>query len=321
MILTVTPAPALDWTLRVERFHLGDVNRAEDQGKEVSGKGVNISWALMKAGIQTRAVFPAGGRTAEQVRDVLTESGMDFTIVETKAEMRTNVTLIVPGFRETKVNTVGAPMSSVEVEEFLSVVRSNCGEASTIMVCGSLPSGMPATLHRDIVEMANGFNKDTIVDASGEALRIALEAGPGLIKPNTSELMELAELSIVTFGDVERAAHAAREQGARAVLASLGADGIMLIDEHGSLLAQAQGILVRNAVGAGDAALAGFVAGGSDRESRLRNAVLWASSAVGQETTLFEVQPDLESRIHVSPDFSREQTLQEPSNFERKSTS
>jgi 1-phosphofructokinase len=318
MIVTVTPAPALDWTLRVERFQLGDVNRAEDQGKEVSGKGVNISWALLKAGIQTRAVFPAGGRAAALVREVLAESGMNFTIVETEAEMRTNVTLIVPGFPETKVNTAGAPLSPAEVDEFMAVVKMNCEGADTVMVCGSLPAGMPATLHRDIVEMAKLYNKDTIVDASGEALRIALEAGPGLIKPNTSELAELAEFSVATFGDVERAAHAAREQGARAVLASLGADGIMLVDDHGSLLAHASDISVVNAVGAGDAALAGFVAGGPDREARLRNAVLWASSAVGQETTLFEVQRDLQSRIQVNADFSRERTLREPSNFERE---
>ena len=318
MIVTVTPAPALDWTLRVERFQLGDVNRAEDQGKEVSGKGVNISWALMKAGIETRAVFPAGGRAAALVREVLNESGMNFAIVETAAEMRTNITLIVPGFPETKVNTAGAPLSPAEVAEFLEVVKMNCEEANTIMVCGSLPAGMPATLHRDIVEMAKRLNKETVVDASGEALRMALEAGPGLIKPNTTELAELVRFSLTTFGDVERAAHAARELGARAVLASLGADGILLVDEYGSLLSQAQEISVVNAVGAGDAALAGFVAGGPDRESRLRNAVLWASSAVGQETTLFEVQPDLESRIHVSPDFSREQTLREPSSFERE---
>lgn len=318
MILTVTPAPALDWTLKADRFQFGEVNRAEDQGKEVSGKGVNISWALMKAGIATRAVFPAGGRTAALVRDVLTQSGMDFTIVETEAEMRTNVTLIVPNLPETKINTVGAPLSPPEVEEFLRVVRKSCEQASIVMVCGSLPKGMPSTLHRDIVEIAKGLGKETIVDASGEVLLAALQAAPGLIKPNTFELVTLAEFSILTFGDVERAAHYARELGAAAVLASLGADGMMLVDDQGALFAQAKDIEVRNAVGAGDAALAGFVAGGADRESRLREAVLWASSAVGQATTLFDVQHELASKIHVDPDFSRDQLLREPIHFTRE---
>lgn len=311
MIVTVTPAPALDWTLNVDSFVLGTVNRAEDRGIEVSGKGVNISWALMRQNINTLAIFPSGGKSGELVREVLAKNGMKHEIIHTFADMRTNVTLIVPNTPETKINTVGAPLQQSEIEELFAAVAEHSDAASTIVICGSLPADCPITLHRDLAIEAHKSSARVIVDASGEALVSALEAKPDLIKPNASELSELTGETLLTLGDVERAANNARELGAEAVLASLGADGMMLVDEFGSLHAKAGKVKVVNAVGAGDASLAGFIAGGSDRVESLKSAVLWGSSAVGHETTLFEVIEELESHIKVTDDFDRNTILSE----------
>lgn len=66
------------------------------------------------------------------------------------------------------------------------------------------------------------------------------------------------------MGDALKAAEELREMGARAVLASLGADGQLLVDGRGAWFAGAHVDVVRSNVGAGDSSLAGFlIAGGA----------------------------------------------------------
>ena len=59
MILTVTLNPSLDRTYLLGPLLLGEVNRAGVDTVEASGKGVNVSWALHRAGLPThRRAFP-----------------------------------------------------------------------------------------------------------------------------------------------------------------------------------------------------------------------------------------------------------------------
>jgi len=74
----------------------------------------------------------------------------------------------------------------------------------------------------------------------------------------------------------------------------------VLIDHDGVLYGRVRDVVVANAVGAGDALLAGFVAQRDDRVSRLTRALVWASSSVQSESTLFAVDPDIEARVTIT---------------------
>ncbi len=311
MIVTVTPAPAIDWTVEVESFQLGAVNRVVRSSREPSGKGVNISWALHLAGLATRAVFPAGGITGLLMDEALTHAGVDHVVVETGRDMRINITMITPG-SSTKINEAGVAISEEHVAQLRDAVVSASGDATAVLICGSLPVGVPATFVRDLVDLIHGAAAEVVVDSSGNALLRALEARPDLIKPNVHELAELTGLPITTLGDVVVAAQAARARGAGAVLASLGPDGALLVDDEGVLHARATEIPFVNSVGAGDALLAGFFGGGTTRRERLAMAVLWASSAVAQSTTLFPVRHEFAERISVSEPTTPNRLLSEP---------
>jgi 1-phosphofructokinase len=62
-----------------------------------------------------------------------------------------------------------------------------------------------------------------------------------------------------TLGDVVDAATTVRERGVGTVLASLGADGAIVVDAAGAAHAEARITRPRSTVGAGDALLAGFL--------------------------------------------------------------
>lgn len=298
MIITVTPSPAIDWTIHLENFALDAVNRIADGSREASGKGLNVSWALHRSGIATTAVFPGGGNTGQFMSDALDDADLAHIRVPTGTEVRTNITLVTPG-HSTKLNEPGVRLDTSVLDELTRRAVEAGGHAELVLVCGSLPTDVPRTFVGDLITAVTAQGAQVAVDMSGLPLRDALAARPGLIKPNVHELAELTGQAIHSQGDVVSAARLAIADGAGAVLASLGADGAMYIDAAHALRAAARDIPFVNSVGAGDALLAGFVAGPGGPEERLHRAVLWASSAVSYPTTLFTVRPEFSDRISV----------------------
>ncbi len=85
---------------------------------------------------------------------------------------------------------------------------------------------------------------------------------------------------LATVGDALKAAEELRAAGARAVLASLGADGQLLVDDDGVWYGTAPVDAVRSNVGAGDASLAGFLVAGGRGPEALASAVAHGAAAV-----------------------------------------
>ena len=110
--------------------------------------------------------------------------------------------------------------------------------------------------------------------------RAGIAAGAALVKPNREELAEAVGGELRTLGDVVEAGERLRKAGAGAVLASLGADGAVLVDEAGVLAGISPVSVPRSTVGAGDALLAGFLAAGARGESALVEGLAWGAAAV-----------------------------------------
>ena len=150
---------------------------------------------------------------------------------------------------------------------------------------------------------------------AGRSIEGRREVGRGLrIKVEISiSLAELVGGDLDTLGDVIDAAEDIRRRGVGAVLASLGADGVILLDAAGALYAEAPVTRVVSTVGAGDALLAGYLSTGSTREHRLATALQWAAAAVQHEGTLFTpVDAPVDVSIHESVDRARRLHNHEP---------
>jgi 1-phosphofructokinase len=112
----------------------------------------------------------------------------------------------------------------------------------------------------------------------------------------------------VAHGDPEPVVSAARQlidRGVRAVLATLGAAGAVLVDETGSWMAKPPPIVARSTVGAGDASLAGYVraeVGGAVPPQRLQMAVAYGSAAAALPGSALPTpaQVDLDA-VRVTP--------------------
>jgi tagatose 6-phosphate kinase len=124
---------------------------------------------------------------------------------------------------------------------------------------GSLPRGFPPDTYATLI---SELGRDrTLLDTSGAALDVGIDAAPWLVKPNRREAEEIVGFSIASPGDAARAAAAIAARGPRCVVVSLGAEGAVIWASDRALHVEAPNVTVRNTVGAGDCLLAGFAVG------------------------------------------------------------
>ena len=138
----------------------------------------------------------------------------------------------------------------------------------TLVLSGSIPSSMPQDMYEQILDAVDTDKIRVVVDTSSNLLRRTLAYHPFLIKPNLIELGELFGRSLIDYDDIVGCAKHLQEEGARNVLVSMGSAGAILVTDEGQVFSAPapSGDLV-DSIGAGDAMVAGFLAGYLERNS------------------------------------------------------
>ncbi|MGW3174826.1 1-phosphofructokinase [Streptomyces sp. NPDC001153] len=313
MILTVTPNPSLDRTYEVQALKRGEVIRAETERMDPGGKGVNVSRAVAAAGRRTVAVLPLGGAPGALIADLLDAQGIEVAPVPIAGATRSNIALAESDGALTKINAPGPELSGAEQELLLDTVRAQSRDADWIACCGSLSRGLAPSWYADVVTRAHAGGARIALDTSGRALLEALRARPDVVKPNAEELAEAVGRPLATVGDALKAAEEVRGMGARAVLASLGADGQLLVEDAGAWFATAPVDTLRSNVGAGDSSLAGFLIAGGSGPAALASAVAHGAAAVQLPGSVMPTPADLDpSAVTVTAEIPLDRELTEP---------
>ncbi|WP_306185767.1 MULTISPECIES: 1-phosphofructokinase [unclassified Streptomyces] len=313
MIVTVTPNPSLDRTYEVPSLDRGEVVRATGERVDPGGKGVNVSRAVTAAGQRTVAVLPLGGAPGALVAELLDAQGIEVAPVPVAGATRSNIALAESDGVLTKINAPGPQLSAEEQELLLETVRRQSRGADWIACCGSLPRGLAPSWYADLVARAHAVGVRIALDTSGPALLQALREGPDVVKPNAEELAEAVGRPLATVGDALKAAEELRGLGARAVLASLGADGQLLVDGSGAWYGSALVDAVRSNVGAGDSSLAGFLIAGGTGSQALASAVAHGAAAVRLPGSVMPTPADLDpAAVTVTAEVPVDRALTEP---------
>ncbi|WP_431771749.1 1-phosphofructokinase family hexose kinase [Streptomyces cucumeris] len=295
MILTVTLNTALDITYRVPQLHPHTTHRVTDVAERPGGKGLNVARVLAALGHDTVVTGFAGGVTGAVLRERLAGLAGSGSGAGTGTEpLRGRITdALVPiagttrrtiGVVDdstgdtTQLNEPGPIVTTPEWSAFLTGYARLLREASAVALCGSLPPGVPVGTYAQLIREAHAAGVPTLLDTSGEPLRRGIAARPHLVKPNAAELAGLTGAT-----DPLRAARDARRRGARAVAASLGADGMLAVTSQGTWRARTPLRLSGNPTGAGDSAVAGLLSGLVEEvpwPDRLARAVALSAAAV-----------------------------------------
>jgi len=293
MIVTLTPNPSLDRTATVPELRRGEVLRASRVRLDPGGKGVNVARALTAAGTPTVALLPAGGTVGERLADLLAPEGVPVVAVPIAGTTRSNITLVEADGTTTKINEPGPEISPAELVALERRAVELAGRGEWLVCCGSLPAGVPDDFYARLTRLAHDAGAKVAVDTSGAPLAAACAGGPDLLKPNLDELIELARRPLPLLGDVVAFCRELISGGVGSVLVSLGARGAVLVDAAETRHGIGPLVAVRSTVGAGDAALAGFLHAGGSGPLALRTAVAYGTAAVAQEGSRMPTPQDV----------------------------
>jgi 1-phosphofructokinase family hexose kinase len=287
VILTVTLNAAIDRTVAVPNFRLGQRHRAVESRTVAGGKGVNVARALKLLGRPVIATGFVGGSVGTRIIERLGEESIlnDFTRIE--GDSRTNLAVIDPTTGEqTEINERGPQVSADEVEQFVDKLLYLAQGASICVLAGSIPPGCDADVYARLVSELKALDVITVLDSDGEQMRAGLRAEPTVVVPNVLEAEEAVGYEFNDLDDRVMALSGLMEMGAKeAIITS--ADGCAAIVGEGPdrnlyevTIDQMEPI---SAVGSGDAFLAGYVA--ARYEGRSARDCLAHGVACGAEST------------------------------------
>ncbi|MBI4759802.1 MAG: 1-phosphofructokinase [Chloroflexota bacterium] len=260
MIYTLTLNPAIDRELTVTEIQFDSVLTAVKSQVDFGGKGFNVSRLLKSMGMCSTALGFVGGRTGERLRLGLQELGITTDFVSIPGETRTNVSIVTEKHdRYIKVNEKGPSVDEPKQRELLDKIASLAGPADWWVLAGSLPPAVPDSFYAQIIQLLNTRQAITILDTSGESLRLGCEAKPFLVKPNVEETHKLTGLPVHTIAQIVVAAKELRRMGAQNVVISMGKKGALLQTADESWLVHSPKVKEKNPIGAGDSMVGGLV--------------------------------------------------------------
>lgn len=257
MIYTVTLNPALDKTVQIPSFRLGEVNRISAMRTDPGGKGINVSKVLRELGEPSVAAAILGGAAGQKIESALHALGIEGMYLFTGHETRTNLKIVDPTLHtNTDVNEPGAPADEAVLSKLLTQLTDRLRPGDLVVLSGKAPAGAPDTLYRDWILACRAAGAAVHLDAEGELLRQGVTAGPALIKPNQAELSGVMGRPLTTEDETIRAAQELLAQGVGCVAVTKGAGGALLCWEDCVLRCESPRVPVGSTVGAGDSVVA-----------------------------------------------------------------
>lgn len=287
MIITVTLNAAVDKTYTVANFSLDRVHRPTEWKIVPGGKGINVARVLKELGMNAVAMGFAGGYNGGFIRQGLLEERLDFELVETEGESRVCVTVIDPErSTQTEINESGPLIKPHEMEELESRMLAKLPEADGLVLSGSIPPGVPEDAYARWIRTAHELGKWTLLDSSGQAMALGMEALPTFAKPNARELAELAGRDLITKAETLEQASRYVQSGIGTMLVSMGRTGALAVSGTEQWMASPPEIDFVSAVGSGDAFVAGFLFG-RHHGHELRECLRIATAAGAANATTF----------------------------------
>jgi 1-phosphofructokinase family hexose kinase len=279
MIYTVTANPAVDRELTVPALEFDTVLRANHTRTDPGGKGFNVSRLLKGMGVDSIATGFLGGKAGEMLQESLKAQGIGTEFVWLSGETRTNISIVTEsGGHYIKVNEPGPLVDDTHQKALLDRIDGLAKPGDWWVLAGSLPPGVAADFYARILRVLNHRGANSLVDTSGESLRMACAEHPYLIKPNCEEIMALTGLPASTPAEIAAAAAEMRRMGAHNVIVSMGKAGALLHTGDEVWLAHSPEIEEKNPIGAGDSMVGGLLAA-LTQGMALKDALCWGTAS------------------------------------------
>lgn len=296
MIITLTLNPAIDKSAMVEKLTPGHKLRCENIVREPGGGGINVSKALRELGMESHAVFTAGGAQGQCLKKLVGERGIAYTAIDTGPDTRENLTVFekqtLDQYRFVMPGAVLGEQEALQCLDAILRVRPNAGY---VIISGSMPPGISEKIFQKITGSLKVKGFRVIADTSGAALQYAAASGIYLMKPNISELCTLMGVTRLSKEELLPAARSAiAKKYCEIMLVSLGSEGAVLVTSDLAAQIAAPEVKVLSTVGAGDSMVAGvawmLTQGKTPLESARFGVACGAAATMNPGTRLFKAE-------------------------------
>lgn len=289
MVITVTLNPAMDKTLSIDNFSLGNVNRVSKIRYDIGGKGINVSKVLKNFDIDSNCTGFLGGIWKETFNSELNKRGISNKFVKINDDTRTN-TKIVDYLNETytDINEAGPNISKGEMNQFLENFKELCKQGDIVVISGGVSPSISKDIYRKLIKISKEKGAFVILDADGELLKEGIKENPDVIKPNEHELELLLNKSIENENDIIEEAKRLINNGIGKILISMGHKGAIYVTKNSVNYCKGLKVPVKSTVGAGDSMVAALVYSKINNftdEETLKYAVASGTAAVCLEGT------------------------------------
>ncbi len=281
-IITLTLSPAYDVHCEIPDFALEKENMVEAYVRSVGGKGINITRALKKQGIETIPFLVLGEQnSADYIRDMAAEGINEPIIMNVPGRIRENITIHPKEGKETRICFKGFTVEAGTLNRVYERISPEIGDMVTFS--GSLPLGISKEEMEGFLARLRDDGVKLVIDSKSVSLDMLRRLKPWLIKPNDEEI-------VAYFGELDRegiigAALSLHKDGITNVIVSLGARGAILACSEGIFEGIPPKIDVLSTIGAGDSLVSGFIAAEESAAQKLRMGVAFGTAACLREGT------------------------------------
>ncbi len=201
VIVTITLNAALHVDYAVGEAAAEGTRPVSKPGYRAGGRGVTVARVLRAFGHDVLAAGLAGGVAGELIREDLAKSGVPTAFTLIRGESRRTFRFAGPGVPETgevtadpdrlagpvlRFGEAGPYITTEELGRFAADYRRLLAGAAAVVLCGSLPDGLPTDIYGSLVTYAAEAGVPVILDAGGEELKHAVGHGPDLVVAETS---------------------------------------------------------------------------------------------------------------------------------------
>ncbi|PMJ89789.1 1-phosphofructokinase [Vibrio sp. 10N.261.55.A7] len=257
-VVTITLNPALDLTGHLPSINTGSVSLVEKGSLHAAGKGVNVAKVLSELGAEVTVTGFLGSDNQELFCQLFEQLGAKDAFIRVSGSTRINVKLVESSGAVSDLNFPGVKVTGEAIKDFEQTLISLATEHDYFVIAGSLPPGISPELCASWIETLRSLGKKVIFDSSREALAEGINSQPWLIKPNEEELSQLLDKNLTELDECMTAAETLANKNIENIVVSMGAEGVMWLNQEQWMHAKPPKMDVVSTVGAGDTLVAGL---------------------------------------------------------------
>jgi 1-phosphofructokinase len=258
MITTVTLNPAIDREYFVDKNEVMKnqfIYNEEDLKIYPGGKGLISAINFKSLGYEdVQNIGFVGGKQGLFFEKMVQKHDIISNYIPVESEIRNNVKVIGKDpATYTQYNDYTFRVEKEEVEELIKRFKRSISESECILISGSVPAGVDFDIYQRLIKIAKDLGKKVFLQASGEALKLALASEPDIVAPYFKHHKSILDIEMNEKEDYIKAGKKMQEMGAKRVMIPFHCDRI-LFDKNGDVYQLSPtGYCIINWLGASDA--------------------------------------------------------------------